>query len=185
MAISSAKTERPVPGLTLTRATPDHAAGVFSLLNDNDIARMLARVPWPLSFTDVESHLGRADETGVEDHVVFDGATLVGCVSLKAPGTGKPPRKMPRLGYWIGRPFWGRGYGTTAVALLCAMAFERHEGAHLGAGVFHDNAASRSLLEKLGFAEAGSYPTFSVARGVEVPTFDMQLTRAAWEEGRV
>ena len=91
---------------------------------------------------------------------------------------------MPRLGYWIGRPFWGRGYGTEAVALLVDHAFERHAGRHVGAGVFDDNPASRRVLEKLGFAGPGATRSTASHAAARCRDVDMQLTRAAWEEGR-
>jgi RimJ/RimL family protein N-acetyltransferase len=105
----------------------------------------------------------------------------IGVCSAKHPGTGDPPRRMPRLGYWIGRPYWGRGYATEAIGALTAHSFAAFPDADvIGAGVFADNPASRRVLEKLGFHNAGGKETFSKSRGVSVPTTDMRLTRAGW-----
>ena len=64
-------------------------------------------------------------------------------------------RAHREIGYLFGRPAWGRGLGTEVVAAL--VVWHRD---HLGPGVepdlhayaFVDNAASRRVLEKTGFA---------------------------------
>ncbi|MFG2604392.1 GNAT family N-acetyltransferase [Streptomyces sp. NPDC048514] len=56
------------------------------------------------------------------------------------------------LGYWLGRPYWGRGIGTAALAL-----FLREEHARpLHADPFAGNTASVRLLERHGFRRAGT-----------------------------
>jgi RimJ/RimL family protein N-acetyltransferase len=88
---------------------------------------------------------------------------------------------MPRLGYWLGLAHQGRGYGTEAVRLLVREAFAAYPAERIGAGVFFDNAASRRVLDKLGFSEAGRYETPCLARGMAVETADMHLTREQFE----
>jgi RimJ/RimL family protein N-acetyltransferase len=158
------------------------AVALFPLLHDWEVVRMLARVPWPLALADVEAYAGRAGGPDAEgdDFVILADGGPVGVGNVKRPGSGHPPRRMPRLGYWIGRPHWGRGHATAAVGMLVERAFARFPDDTVGAGVFEDNPASRRVLEKLGFAEAGRYDTPCLARGASVPTIDMHLTRTAW-----
>jgi RimJ/RimL family protein N-acetyltransferase len=87
---------------------------------------------------------------------------------------------MPRLGYWIGRSHWGRGYATEAVAALADYAFRTYPQDRIGAGVFEDNPASRRVLEKLGFSRAGGHMLQCRAREEAVAVEDMQTTRARW-----
>ncbi|MER5937678.1 GNAT family protein [Streptomyces sp. NPDC001928] len=56
------------------------------------------------------------------------------------------------LGYWLGRPYWGRGVGTQALALFLALERTRP----LYADPFHANTASVRLLERHGFQHAGT-----------------------------
>lgn len=56
------------------------------------------------------------------------------------------------LGYWLGRPYWGRGIGTKALALFLALEGTRP----LYADPFHENTASVRLLERHGFQRAGT-----------------------------
>ncbi|MFJ8635895.1 GNAT family N-acetyltransferase [Streptomyces sp. NPDC093568] len=56
------------------------------------------------------------------------------------------------LGYWLGRPYWGRGVGTRALALFLDLERTRP----LYADPFHANTASVRLLERHGFERAGT-----------------------------
>ena len=56
------------------------------------------------------------------------------------------------VGYWLGRPFWGRGVGTRALRLF----LQREQTRPLYADPFSGNTASVRLLEKCGFEPAGT-----------------------------
>jgi RimJ/RimL family protein N-acetyltransferase len=180
--------EAPENGLRTERLAfeplaPRFADALFALLDDWDVVRMLSEVPWPLRLDDVAAFLAKPS-TGSDDFVLVAEGVPIGVVGVKKPGSGEPPRMMPRLGYWIGRRHWGRGYGTEAIAALIDHAFAIHPHDRVGAGVFHDNPASRRVLEKLGLVLVGRKQSMSRSRGVLVDTLDMQLSRAAWEESR-
>lgn len=85
-----------------------------------------------------------------EEMVVFAIApadhSLVGTISLRL----EPRHRRAELGYWIGLPFWGRGYATEAgTAILAygfgALALNRIHATHLVR-----NPASGRVMEKLG-----------------------------------
>ena len=56
------------------------------------------------------------------------------------------------IGYWFGRPYWGRGLGTKALALF----LERETTRPLYADPFAGNSGSVRMLEKLGFTRTGT-----------------------------
>jgi ribosomal-protein-alanine N-acetyltransferase len=61
------------------------------------------------------------------------------------------------LGYWIGKPYWGRGYATEAAAAVLDFAFgplalHRVEATH-----FTRNPASGRVMEKLGMRLEGVF----------------------------
>jgi RimJ/RimL family protein N-acetyltransferase len=79
------------------------------------------------------------------------------------------------MGYWIARPYWGRGLATEACGALIdiarALGLASLEGSH-----FIDNPASARVLEKLGFEPLGIIaPRMSCARGEAVPARLMRL----------
>lgn len=171
-----------MPRAALHRLTGAHAAQLLPLLDDWQVVRMLSEVPWPLTPADVKTYAARqgAPDSQTEDFAIIVGSRAAGVCAVKKPGSGNPPRTMPRLGYWLGRPYWGLGYATEAVGILVRRAFDHFPHDVVGAGVFVDNSASRRVLAKLGFLEAGRGATQSLSRGVAVPTIDMQLTRERW-----
>jgi RimJ/RimL family protein N-acetyltransferase len=56
------------------------------------------------------------------------------------------------IGYWLGRPYWGRGIGSEALALF----LQREKNRPLYADPSADNTASVRLLEKHGFRRTGT-----------------------------
>lgn len=86
--------------------------------------------------------------------VLKDLGEPVGCVGLLfgENGTLPLPPGEAELGYWIGRPFWGRGLIPEA-----SRAVIRHAFADLGISTLWcisdaENAQSRRVMEKCGFA---------------------------------
>ncbi len=61
-------------------------------------------------------------------------------------------------GYWIGRPYWGRGYATAAGRLALAIAFEQWNLQYVFAQPLSWNKASCRVLDKLGFERTGLRP---------------------------
>ena len=173
------------PRLTLAPLHLRYAEPVFEILNDWEVVRMLSEVPWPLRYEDVADFLAALPNLPTDEFIVLGEGGPIGEAVIKRPGSGEPPRQMPRLGYFLGRRYWRAGYGTEAIGALVGYAFEKYPAAErVGAGVFHDNPASRGLLEKLGFVAMGMGLCHSRSRGVEVETVDMQVTRVEWEAAR-
>ena len=80
-----------------------------------------------------------------------DTSGLVGCISLVL----NPAHARAELGYWIGRPFWGRGYATEAATALVDYGFRELDLLRIHAGHFSRNPASGRVLEKLGMRREG------------------------------
>lgn len=78
---------------------------------------------------------------------------------------------QPQIGYWIGKPYWGQGIATEAVALF----LERITLRPLYAQVAKDNLGSIRVLEKCGFTIIGEDKGFSNARGTEVEEYILML----------
>ncbi|MEI7801911.1 MAG: GNAT family protein, partial [Bacteroidota bacterium] len=60
-------------------------------------------------------------------------------------------RKNAELGYWIGEPFWNKGYATEAVTAMLDYGFKSFEIERIYAAVFSYNDASKKVVEKSGF----------------------------------
>jgi RimJ/RimL family protein N-acetyltransferase len=152
--------------LRLRRPRRADAPRVAELLGDLEVSRMTTSIPHPYGLADAETHLFQA---GAPDrHALFviehpaEGAIGV----LEFDGEG--PRHT-ELGYWLGRPYWGRGFATEAARAALVWAHRGWGRRHVHARHFSDNPASAEVLCKAGFLYTGEVGlTASRARGGEV-----------------
>lgn len=70
---------------------------------------------------------------------------LIGAIGLR-PG----PSEHESFGYWIGRPYWNRGYATAAARAIIVLAFELLDLDELTASHLARNVASGRVMEKCG-----------------------------------
>lgn len=166
-----ARTER----LLLRPGWAEDAQALAAAIADEMIVRNLATAPWPYRLRDAEAFLAQPRDPVLPSFLVFertDGEPrLVGSCGL-----GRRPSGAVELGYWIARPYWGRGIATEAATALIDIArtlgFASLEGSH-----FLDNPASGRVLEKLGFQPLGiTAPRMSCARGTEAQSRLLRLT---------
>ncbi|MBV9508656.1 MAG: GNAT family N-acetyltransferase [Caulobacteraceae bacterium] len=158
------------PRLTLRAPAPEDAETIALLAGDLDVARMTTRVPHPYSRADADQFISRMQGCDLLREVAFaidcEGAGLVGMIGLHPTG-----RVGPEIGYWIGRPYWGRGIATEAAAAALAWAGKDWGRRVVVSGHFADNPASGRVLEKAGFLYTGEIePRRSAARTEAAPT---------------
>jgi len=162
------------PRLLLRPGFPEDALALVGAIADEAIVKNLATVPWPYSMRDAEAFLASTRDPILPSLLIFERGTgapqLVG-----ACGLGRRPSGSVEMGYWIAKPFWGRGYATEACTALVDIArtlgLPSLEGSH-----FIDNPASGRVLEKLGFESLGIVaPRMCCARAEEVPARLMRL----------
>lgn len=70
------------------------------------------------------------------------------------------------LGYWLAKPYWGRGIMTAAVERLSEYSFSELGLVRISALVFHFNGASARVLEKAGFHCEGRLRNYFKKDGV-------------------
>lgn len=77
----------------------------------------------------------------------------IGAVELKLNGHTDMTRRDDEceLGYWLGKPFWGRGYMPEAVKELIRHGFEDLGMTTIWCGYYDGNEKSRRVQEKTGF----------------------------------
>jgi RimJ/RimL family protein N-acetyltransferase len=154
------------------------------LLGDYEVVKMLSRVSYPYDLEAGRTYLtqsverwrniAEADELGF--HVDHDGL-MIGAVSFKTL------RETPKIGYWLGRPFWGKGFMSEAVTAAVTWLFTNTDHEHLAGEAMTENAGSLKVLEKLGFRLVGEVGCASVSRGATVPALRMEVTRTEFLNG--
>ncbi|WP_293907824.1 GNAT family N-acetyltransferase [Phenylobacterium sp.] len=151
--------------LVLRGPVAGDAPAITELANDPGVVGMLQTWPYPYELTHAEAWLakvGRADPACRTDFVVEH--RQFGVMGVVGVGAKDPAR--PELGYWLGRPFWGRGYATEAVSATLDWVKAGWRKKVVWAGHFADNAASGQVLCKAGFLYTGDVVTRpSLGRG--------------------
>jgi 8-oxo-dGTP diphosphatase len=167
--------------LILRPLVPEDAEALHRLVNDWEVTRNLAVVPFPypreladqwILSTRSQLAQGAAYELAItgreEEHEV-----LVGVVGLRIDVEAR----CGRLGYWVGRRFWGHGVATEAAGRLARWALANLNLDRLEAGVVTDNPASAAVLRRIGFRQTGEGTDHFMARGGESPVWLFTATR--------
>ena len=162
--------------LALRAPRLEDAKTVAALANDRRIAENTARIPHPYRMTDAEGFISAANKA-VGDAVFLitlqDGSIAGACSIMCEDDT-------PELGYWLGAPYWGKGYATEALHAVVDYAFTDlgHEALQAGARV--TNPASRRVLEKCGFQWTGVGLCRIRAINSSAPIDRFRLERGIW-----
>lgn len=140
--------------LTLRAPEPRDLSRLAQLADDPGVARMTLRMPSPYRLNDAEAFMAQVaaqDPRSAATYLIeHEDAGPVGVIGLFEDGD-----LSPEVGYWIGRPYWGRGFATEALEGALGWAAKRWKRRALVAGHFADNPASGRVLEKAGFLYTG------------------------------
>lgn len=111
--------------------------------------------------------------------------TPIGAISLKLNGHTDMTERDDEceLGYWLGKPFWGRGYMPEAAEELLRHGFEDLGMTTIWCGYYDGNQKSKRVQEKLGFAYHHTCDEVEVPLMKEVRIGHTNyMTREMWEE---
>jgi 8-oxo-dGTP diphosphatase len=172
------KTER----LTLRPLVAADAPALHRLINDWEVTRTLAVVPFPYPRELADEWIALAAEqiaAGTAYHLAVTGKEgeqelLVGGVGLRIA----EDRRSGTLGYWVGRRFWGHGVAGEAAGRLARWALANLDLELLVASVAIDNPASAAVLRRIGFRQVGAGEQMFAARGGKQKVLHFEATRA-------
>jgi 8-oxo-dGTP diphosphatase len=171
------KTER----LTLRPLHPNDAEALHRLVNDWEVTRTLAEIPYPYPRSLADEWIASTQTQlaeGAAYHLAITGKegrkeTLVGVVGLRLDAA----RRTGRLGYWVGRAYWKHGVATEAARRLTGWAFANLPLDLIAAEVTEDNAASFKVLRRIGFREVGTRVLASLTTRDEQTVIVLEATR--------
>ena len=87
------------------------------------------------------------------------------------------------LGYWLGKPFWGRGYVPEAAGELLRRGFEDLGMRRVWCGYYDGNERSERVQEKLGFQYHHTCENEPVPLMDEIRTEHINvMTKEQWEK---
>ena len=147
----------------------DGGQGRFVMLaNDYDIwVNLRDRFPHPYTRADAEDWI--ALQSGRDPTTVFavcDTEGPIGAIGLETREADY--RHSAEIGYWLGKPFWGRGIMTTAAKAVTAYGFETLGLMRIDTHVKAGNGASARVLEKAGYQREGLLRKVMLKEGAPV-----------------
>lgn len=162
--------------LVLRPPHDDDVGDLAKLANNARISAMLSRMPYPYRRAHAQDFVARSRESGkgcTYALTLAESGAFIGCAGLQAGESGTV------LGYWIGEPFWRRGFATEAAHALVDHAFRASsiEALHISCRVI--NPASRRVIHKCGFQYIGQGMMDSAASG-RVAVERYRLDRRTW-----
>lgn len=158
--------------LVLRKLVAKDADALQRLANNVQIHKMLARLPHPYTMEDAVDFIDNLSRTDTEHaYAITRDDALVGVTGFHF--TQFQNRDVIELGYWLGEPYWGKGYATESATALIAALLAIDPQAPLFARAKAANTKSCNVLEKIGFR-----PTFKAIddcgqhKGQEIQYFE-------------
>ena len=144
--------------LILRPFTLDDAPTVYSLVSDKDIASTTLNIPYPYEEGMAEAWIGTHEERfesgqGVSFAIVQRSGEqqLVGAIGMQINDL----HQRAEMGYWIGKPYWNKGYATEAVGAMLRYGFTERGLNRMMAMHLTRNPASGRGMQKNGMVYEG------------------------------
>jgi len=145
--------------LRLRLLRDDDLADLVALIGNWEVARWVSSVPHPHSEADGREWI----EMVQKDHAtgcprrfavaLKENDRIIGGVGLD--GDTGTETDEPALGYWLGQPYWGKGYGREAVAAVIDYGFRTLGIRTIRAYTDPSNTASQKVLLHCGLINVG------------------------------
>jgi [ribosomal protein S5]-alanine N-acetyltransferase len=143
--------------LVLRPLTPQDAPAVQRLAGHRDIASTTLNIPHPYEdglaemWIETLSPQYEAGAQATYGVTLAETGEVVGAVGLII----RAEHGRAELGYWIGVPYWGRGYATEAARALIEFGFDYLALGRIHASYLARNPASGHVMRKLGMRYEG------------------------------
>ncbi len=161
----------------------DDADDIALLANNFEIAKNLARMPYPYFDADARDFLKKIT-TPDNSSCTFaitkaDNGRFIGVCGLHdAAGL----HELPYMGYWLGEPYWGQGYATEAASAIIDLYFKTTSRETMMASCVANNQASRRVIEKCGGEFWKSEDAYSKTTGNTQIIDKFRISRSGWME---
>jgi len=163
--------------LRLRPLRDDDAPAIASGINNLNVSRNLARVPFPYHMADAQAFIAlqrtfdpRTKVCGIAFRCAPD--ELIGVISYEWRA-----HEPFELGYWLRECCWGLGLMKEAAAAMVGQAMSQAGASELQAYYHDGNVASARILQGLGFEITGQRLSFSLAQGRDVPSTQLRLAQ--------
>lgn len=134
------------------------AADVQRYAGDYEVAKMTTNIPHPYEDGMAEEWIGTHEKKFVENSELTLAIThkqenyLIGAIGLVHI---EKEHQHAEMGYWIGKPFWGKGYCTEAARAMLDYSFNSVNLNRVYANHMVHNPASGKVMQKIGMKYEG------------------------------
>jgi len=152
--MNTLETER----LLLRPLTSGDSDRIEELAGDYDVAKSTLNIPHPYpkgsAVQFIESILTSEKNNKIAMFAITlkDTQLLIGLANLNLAAS----YKRGELAYWVGKQYWGKGYGTEAVETLLEYGFNQLNLHRIFAASFTSNPGSWKVMEKIGLKYEGT-----------------------------
>lgn len=143
------------PEIHLSAIQREDRDDIVAHLQDHEVSRYTLLIPYPYTMEHADTWLAHV-ANDVIDHgretiwaIREKSGRMIGAVELSTGSPGKT--HCAEVGYWLAKPFWGRGIMTAVVKSVVDRGFHEFGVLRVIAPIFTINAASGRVLEKAGF----------------------------------
>lgn len=143
--------------LTLRLFEPADAPAVQQLAGAYEVALNTLTIPHPYPEGEAAEWIASNEKMFEEGKminlaiVVRDTGEVAGSIGLVLT----PQHDKAEIGYWIGVPYWNRGYATEAARALIDFGFAECKLNRIDAGHFDRNPSSGRVMQKAGMQYEG------------------------------
>ncbi|NLG52550.1 MAG: GNAT family N-acetyltransferase [Clostridiales bacterium] len=145
----------------------DDKAGLAGILNNKNILNNLRDgLPYPYTEKDAKEYIKSmlsADKSKTFAFAITVRDKVIGSIGIFR--WGNIHYRTAEMGYYIGEPYWGNGYATSAVRQACKYVVENSDIIRIFAEPFARNVSSCRVLEKAGFRYEGTLYSNAVKNG--------------------
>ena len=158
----------------------DDAPAVQRLAGDREIAKSTLLIPHPYPEGAAEAWIKGHEEPSDNEvfAIVSHGGEVMGAIGLHVEHF----HQRAEIGYWLGVPYWGKGYATEAAKAVIGYAFETLGVQRVFAFHFTRNPASGRVLARAGMQREGTMRQHLVKWDERVDVDYYGILRDDWME---
>jgi [ribosomal protein S5]-alanine N-acetyltransferase len=170
--------------LLLRRLEISDAPRLTELFGNYEVLRMITGVAYPYTEDHARDFIGRAQEnfdagTNFAFAMVSKAEqTLIGCIEL---GLRRQFRHGD-LGYWVGAPYWGKGYMTEAARQMLRYGFDDLNLNRIYSCHFAHNPASGRVMQKIGMTYEATLRQYIVKFDEYVDMVYYGILKSEWQK---
>ena len=163
----------------------EDASVVQQLAGAREVADTTLNIPHPYVDGIAEAWIGSHSDAWERKErltlaITSDADGVVGAITLRLTLA----HRRAELGYWVGRPFWNRGYATEAARALITFGFDALGLNRIHASHLTRNPASGRVMVKAGLRFEGTFRDHFVKQERAEDLSEYAILRAEFEAGK-